>query len=107
MEWMTRAALLCLVGVAGVLGCGTSASKFGSSGGSSTGANAGSGFFIGSGAQGGFFIGGSGSGARADGGTVNGALTIMPLAPALTVVTGQPVPTVQFSAYLQGMQTSA
>jgi hypothetical protein len=107
MESMTRAALLCLVGVASVLGCGASSSKFGSSGGSSSGANNGSGIFVGSGAQGGFFIGGSGSGARADGGTVIGALTIMPIAPVLTIVAGQPVPTVQFSAYLQGTQTPA
>ncbi len=63
MDRMTRAGLFCLVGVASMLGCGTSANKFGSSGGSSSGTSSSSGFSIGSGSQGGFYVGGGGSGA--------------------------------------------
>jgi hypothetical protein len=97
-------------------GCGAKATEYGfaavsgNAGVSSSGGGGPGGTVGNSGVDGGIFIptaSGSSTGSMANGSVVSGALTIMPLAPVVNVVTGQPAPTVQFTAYLQGMQTGA
>jgi len=54
----------------------------------------------------GFVFGGSGSGGGS-GDASQGLLTLAPLMTTVTVVVGQPVPTVQFTAYVGGVQMGA
>src|SRR5580658_8999552 len=112
-ELLKHAVIFTLVAT---FGCGAKATEYGfaavsgNAGVSSSGSGSSGGPVGNSGVNGGIFIptaGASSTGSAASGSVANGALSIMPLAPVVNLVTGQPAPTVQFTAYLQGMQTGA
>jgi len=103
-RWSQRGLFLLLV-TGGTLGCGQGSSKFGGAGSAVTAPDGSSPtLFIPASADGGPTYGT----ASPDGGPTSAGLTIKPLSPTLTVVTGQPVPTVQFTAVdLQGVAETA